>query len=98
MTYSPWAAVPCTVHDLDFPDLFSSRRSPGADFANIPPPGSAATTLVEASLLGDGSVLIPGSMSRCPDGRHVWEYAPRGEVDLGDLVKTLRRRFFRAPS
>ena len=32
-------------------------------------------------------MLIPGTHVAMPDGRHVWEYAPRGETDLAALVK-----------
>ena len=30
---------------------------------------------------------MPGTHVAMPDGRHVWEYAPRGEADLAALVK-----------
>ena len=30
---------------------------------------------------------MPGNHVATPDGRHVWEYAPRGETDLAALVK-----------
>ena len=30
---------------------------------------------------------MPGTHVAMPDGRHVWEYAPRGETDLAALVK-----------
>jgi polyketide synthase 13 len=80
-------------HDLDFRTLFSSRRSAGAEFANIPPTRFRRKPhWLEARFSGDGSVLIPGAHVAMPDGRHVWEYAPRGEVDLATLVKTAAAR------
>ena len=33
------------------------------------------------------SVMMPGAHVAMPDGRHVWEYAPRGQTDLAALVK-----------
>ncbi len=76
-------------HDLDFRTLFSSRRSAGAEFANIPPTRFRRKPhWLEARFSGDGSVLIPGTHVAMPDGRHVWEFAPRGETDLATLVKT----------
>ena len=32
-------------------------------------------------------MFIPGTHVAMPDGRHVWEYAPRGATDLAALVK-----------
>src|SRR6476620_4523190 len=31
--------------------------------------------------------MMPGNHVATPDGRHVWEYASKGEADLGALVK-----------
>ncbi len=31
--------------------------------------------------------MMPGNHVATPDGRHVWEYSPKGLVDLGELVK-----------
>jgi polyketide synthase 13 len=71
-------------HDLDFRTLFG----PG-EYANIPPTRFRRKPhWLEARFSGDGSVLIPGTHVAMPDGRHVWEYAPRGEVDLATLVRT----------
>ncbi|WP_231975424.1 hypothetical protein, partial [Mycobacterium sp. E1715] len=36
---------------------------------------------------GSSSVLMPGNHVALPDGRHVWEYNPRGLTDLPALVK-----------
>ena len=75
-------------HDLDFRTLFS-RRSAGAEFANIPPTRFRRKPhWLEAQFTGDSSVMMPGNHVATPDGRHVWEYAPKGEADLGALVKS----------
>src|SRR6202035_475557 len=42
---------------------------------------------LNAHFSGDGSVLMPGTHVAMPDGRHVWEYAPRDETDLAALVR-----------
>src|SRR5882757_6199406 len=71
-------------HDLDVRTLFG----PG-EYANIPPTRFRRKPhWLEARFSGDGSVLIPGTHVAMPDGRHVWEFAPRGETDLATLVKT----------
>jgi polyketide synthase 13 len=71
-------------HDLDFRTLFG----PG-EYADIPPTRFRRKPhWLEARFSGDGSVLIPGTHVAMPDGRHVWEFAPRGETDLATLVKT----------
>jgi polyketide synthase 13 len=77
-------------HDLDIRTLFS--RASGApnpdDFANVPPTRFRRKEhWLDAHFSGDGSVLMPGTHVATPDGRHVWEYAPRGETDLAALVK-----------
>jgi polyketide synthase 13 len=77
-------------HDLDIRTLFSrAGRAPGPeDFANIPPTRFRRKEhWLNAHFSGDGSVLMPGTHVAMPDGRHVWEYAPRGETDLAALVK-----------
>jgi polyketide synthase 13 len=78
-------------HDLDFRTLFP-RRSRGLagalDYANIPPTRFRRKPhWLEARFSGDGSVMMPGTHVAMPDGRHVWEYAPRGATDLAALVK-----------
>ncbi|HJT93915.1 MAG TPA: polyketide synthase Pks13, partial [Mycobacterium sp.] len=78
-------------HDLDFRTLFP-RRSRGLagalDFANIPPTRFRRKPhWLDARFSGDGSVMIPGTHVAMPDGRHVWEFAPKGQQDLGALVK-----------
>jgi polyketide synthase 13 len=78
-------------HDLDIRTLFP-RRSAGLsgpeDYANIPPTRFRRKEhWLDAHFSGDGSVLMPGSHVALPDGRHVWEYAPREASDLVELVK-----------
>ncbi|WP_434085078.1 polyketide synthase Pks13 [Mycobacterium paraterrae] len=74
-------------HDLDIRTLFSRASGPG-DYANIPPTRfKRKEHWLNAHFSGDGSVLMPGTHVALPDGRHVWEYAPRGEIDLAALVK-----------
>lgn len=70
-------------HDLDFRTLFTR-----GDYANIPPTRFRRKPhWLEARFSGDGSVMIPGTHVAMPDGRHVWEYSPKGETDLAALVK-----------
>ncbi|MBO0879282.1 MAG: acyltransferase domain-containing protein, partial [Mycobacterium sp.] len=78
-------------HDLDIRTLFP-RRSVGPagpeDYANIPPTRFRRKEhWLDAHFSGDGSVLMPGTHVALPDGRHVWEYAPRAATDLAALVK-----------
>jgi polyketide synthase 13 len=74
-------------HDLDIRTLFSRASGP-EDYANIPPTHFRRKEhWLNAHFSGDGSVLMPGTHVALPDGRHVWEYAPRGETDLAALVK-----------
>jgi polyketide synthase 13 len=74
-------------HDLDIRTLFTRAAGP-EDFANVPPTRfKRKEHWLDAHFSGDGSVLMPGTHVAMPDGRHVWEYAPRGETDLGALVK-----------
>ena len=78
-------------HHLDIRTLFP-RRSDGPfgpeDYANVPPTRFRRKEhWLDVRFSGDGSVLMPGTHVAMPDGRHVWEYAPRGETDLVALVK-----------
>lgn len=74
-------------HDLDIWTLFSRASGP-EDYANIPPTRFRRKEhWLDAHFAGDGSVIMPGTHVAMPDGRHVWEYAPRGETDLAALVK-----------
>ncbi|CAN5569156.1 polyketide synthase Pks13 [soil metagenome] len=80
-------------HDLDFRTLFPRTTSPGrydpeADFANIPPTRFRRKPhWLDVRFSGDGGGFIPGTHVAMPDGRHVWEYTPRGETNLAALVK-----------
>ena len=75
-------------HDLDFRTLFPAACQPTADYANIPPTRFRRKPhWLDARFTGDSSVMMPGNHVATPDGRHVWEYAPKGEPDLGALVK-----------
>ncbi|EID12096.1 polyketide synthase [Mycobacterium xenopi RIVM700367] len=74
-------------HDLDMRTLFTRAQGP-EDYANIPPTRfKRKEHWLDAHFSGDGSVIMPGTHVVLPDGRHVWEYAPRGETDLAALVK-----------
>ena len=74
-------------HDLDIRTLFSRAGGP-EDYAHIPPTRFRRKEhWLNAHFSGDGSVLMPGTHVAMPDGRHVWEYAPREATDLAALVK-----------
>jgi polyketide synthase 13 len=74
-------------HDLDIRTLFSRASGP-EDYAHIPPTRFRRKEhWLNAQFSGDGSVLMPGTHVAMPDGRHVWEYAPRDATDLAALVK-----------
>ncbi len=75
-------------HDLDIWTLFTRAGGP-QDFANIPPTRFKRKEhwLDVHFTHGSSSVLMPGNHVALPDGRHVWEYNPRGLVDLASLVK-----------
>jgi polyketide synthase 13 len=74
-------------HDLDIRTLFTPAGGP-EDYANIPPTRfHRKEHWLNAHFSGDGSVLMPGTHVAMPDGRHVWEYAPREATDLSALVK-----------
>jgi polyketide synthase 13 len=70
-------------HDLDFRTMFER-----GEYANIPPTRFRRKPhWLDAKFTGDSSVMMPGNHVATPDGRHVWEYAPKGQADLGALVK-----------
>ncbi|MBV9320342.1 MAG: acyltransferase domain-containing protein, partial [Mycobacterium sp.] len=74
-------------HDLDIRTLFTRAAGPD-DYANIPPTRFRRKEhWLDAHFSGDGSVIMPGTHVALPDGRHVWEYGPRGETDLAALVR-----------
>jgi len=71
-------------HDLDFRTLFGR-----GEYANIPPTRFRRKPhWLDAKFTGDSSVMMPGNHVATPDGRHVWEYAPKGAADVGALVKS----------
>ncbi|MCB0949934.1 MAG: acyltransferase domain-containing protein, partial [Mycobacterium sp.] len=78
-------------HDLDLRTLFprSSTGLAGAlDFADIPPTQFRRKPhWLDVHFTGDSSAVIPGNHVATPDGRHVFEYLPRGATDLAALVK-----------
>ncbi|WP_082959328.1 polyketide synthase Pks13 [Mycobacterium mantenii] len=76
-------------HDLDIRTLFSRAQGP-EDFANIPPTRfKRKEHWLDVHFSGDGSVIMPGTHVALPDGRHVWEFAPRnGDTDLAALVRS----------
>ncbi|MDT5107599.1 MAG: polyketide synthase 13, partial [Mycobacterium sp.] len=82
-------------HDLDFRTLFPGR-SPGLpgrghDYAAIPPTRFRRKEhWLDAHFSADGSAVIPGTHVAMPDGRHVWEFAPRGAVDSGTLASLVK--------
>jgi polyketide synthase 13 len=70
-------------HDLDFRTLFDR-----GEYANIPPTRfKRKPHWLDAKFTGDSSVMMPGNHVATPDGKHVWEFAPKGEPDLAALVK-----------
>ncbi|WP_172800503.1 polyketide synthase Pks13 [Mycobacterium sp. IS-1496] len=88
-------------HDLDMRTLFP-RRSRGLagalDYANIPPTRFRRKPhWLDVRFSGDNAGVMPGSHVATPDGRHVWEYSPRGAVDaqaLAALVKSAASQVF----
>jgi polyketide synthase 13 len=75
-------------HDLDIRTLFTRAGGP-ADYANIPPTRFKRKEhwLDVSFSAGSSSVIMPGAHVALPDGRHVWEYEPRGLTELPALVK-----------
>ncbi|MGO4444392.1 polyketide synthase Pks13 [Mycobacterium sp. 2YAF39] len=70
-------------HDLDFRTLFER-----GDYADIPPTRFRRKPhWLDARFTGDASVMMPGNHVAMPDGRHVWEFVPKGQPDLAALVK-----------
>ena len=79
-------------HDLDFRTLFPRRAAglhdPTTDYANIPPTRfKRKPHWLDAHFTGDSSAVMPGNHVATPDGKHVWEYVPRGATDLAKVVK-----------
>ena len=77
-------------HDLDFRTLFTRADGPDAH-ANIPPTRFRRKPhWLDAHFTGDSSVMMPGNHVATPDGRHVWEYAPKGAVDPSNLAALVK--------
>lgn len=75
-------------HDLDIRTMFSRAHGP-QDYAHIPPTRfKRREHWLDAHFSGDSSILMPGNHVALPDGRHVWEYAPREKTDLAALVRS----------
>ncbi|WP_095533804.1 polyketide synthase Pks13 [Mycobacterium aquaticum] len=78
-------------HDLDIRTLFprkSSGLAGALDFANIPPTRfKRKQHWLDAHFTGDSSAVMPGNHVATPDGKHVWEFVPKGAADLAALVK-----------
>ncbi|MBO0679774.1 acyltransferase domain-containing protein [Mycolicibacterium sp. S2-37] len=78
-------------HDLDVRTLFPRRHrglAGALDYANIPPTKFRRKPhWLDVRFSGDNSGVMPGSHVATPDGRHVWEFSPRGAADLAGLVK-----------
>ncbi len=79
-------------HDLDFRTLFprkSSGLAGALDFANIPPTRfKRKQHWLDAQFTADSSAVMPGNHVATPDGKHVWEFVPKGAADLAALVKS----------
>jgi polyketide synthase 13 len=74
-------------HDLDVRTLFTRATGPN-DYANIPPTRFRRKEYwLEARFSTDASSRLPGAHVALPDGRHVWEFTPRADIDLVGLVK-----------
>ncbi|OBI47648.1 polyketide synthase Pks13 [Mycobacterium sp. E787] len=75
-------------HDLDPRTLFTRAAGPQG-YANIPPTRFKRKEhwLDVQVASGSGAIIMPGNHVALPDGRHVWEYAPKGLTDLAALVK-----------
>jgi polyketide synthase 13 len=80
-------------HDLDIWTLFPRPASGplGPEhYANIPPTRfKRKEHWLDVSFShGGSSVIMPGNHVALPDGRHVWEYTPKGLTDLASLVRS----------
>ena len=80
-------------HALDIWTLFTPASGP-ADYANIPPTRfKRKEHWLDVSLsAGSSPVIMPGAHVALPDGRHVWEYAPRAftNLEITDLVALVK--------
>jgi polyketide synthase 13 len=70
-------------HDLDIRTLFGQ-----GDYADVPPTRFRRKPhWLDVHFSADNSGVLPGAHVSLPDGKHVWEYAPRGDTDMAALVK-----------
>ncbi|WP_099024131.1 polyketide synthase Pks13 [Mycolicibacterium palauense] len=70
---------------------YADGTETGPEFANIPPTRFRRKPhWLEAHFTGDSSVMMPGNHVATPDGRHVWEYAPKGAVSATELAALVR--------
>lgn len=75
-------------HDLDFRTLFPVASGVAAEFAAIPRTRfKRKPHWLDVHFAGDSAAVLPGGHVATPDGRHVWEYAPRAATDLAVLVR-----------
>ena len=75
-------------HALDFRTLFPRTSGARSDYANVPPTRfKRKPHWLDVRFAGDSAAVLPGGHVATPDGRHVWEYSPRGATDLAVLVK-----------
>lgn len=78
-------------HDLDFRTLFSPAADPAVDYAPIPPTRfKRKPHWLDSHISADSSAIVPGSHVATPDGRHVWEYAPRDVADAAALAALVK--------
>ena len=76
-------------HDLDFRTLFPRAVGTGPTTRSIPPTRfKRKPHWLDVHFAGDSAAVLPGGRVAMPDGRHVWEYAPRRrDRSGGQLVK-----------
>ncbi|WP_083737209.1 polyketide synthase Pks13 [Mycobacterium sp. MS1601] len=80
-------------HDLDIRTLFEPTDDFEGGYAHIPPTRFRRKPYwLDVHFSGDNSGIMPGAHVSLPDGKHVWEYAPRGNTDLGALVKAAAKQ------
>ncbi|MFN8042933.1 MAG: polyketide synthase Pks13 [Mycobacterium sp.] len=77
-------------HDLDVRTLFSRAQGP-QDYADVPPTRFRRKPhWLDAHFTGDASIMRPGNHVATPDGKHVWEFAPKGAVDAKELAALVK--------
>ncbi len=77
-------------HDLDVRTLFT-RAQGSQDYADVPPTRFRRKPhWLNAHFTGDASIMMPGNHVATPDGKHVWEYAPKGAIDAKELAALVK--------